>query len=413
MFDSWLDPTHGSAVRPWPSFPSTCRLTPRASAHLDAIRAAAAFGVMVNHLRKLFFVGDSTFHGKTAILGFVYMMTGLGHQCVMIFFVLSGFLIGRSVVESFRAGKWSWWKYAVSRLTRLELVLIPAILLGAVFDSLGWRVFAPLYYQPVPPFAARPFIAHLSAMVGIGNCIFLQGIALPMLRTVPTFGSNGPLWSLSYEFWYYVLFPLVMFAFRAEGRLRAAYIVCVLAIMGFVGAEISVYFSMWLMGVLIALAPDLLNERNLLRPFQVGAGAFLAAAVALAYLGVVPLMLSDFGVALGFTALLYGIVHSEQLDPSEWYRKISRSSAGFSYTLYLVHFPLLMFMCALLNPARSWQPDFEHVLAACAIASVVMAYAYFVGQFTEARTEQVRNLIMGYYASATAALSFNRAAATK
>jgi hypothetical protein len=38
------------------------------------------------------------------------------------------------------------------------------------------------------------------------NAFFLQTIA------GPTFGSNGPLWSLAYEWWYYVLFPLVLAA---------------------------------------------------------------------------------------------------------------------------------------------------------------------------------------------------------
>ena len=49
----------------------------------------------------------------------------------------------------------------------------------------------------------------------LGNAAFLQEIV------VPTYGSNAPLWSLSYEFWYYFLYPvLIAFAFcRSLGRL--------------------------------------------------------------------------------------------------------------------------------------------------------------------------------------------------
>ena len=37
----------------------------------------------------------------------------------------------------------------------------------------------------------------------LGSMAFLQTIY------IPTFGSNGPMWSLSNEFWYYIVFPLV------------------------------------------------------------------------------------------------------------------------------------------------------------------------------------------------------------
>ena len=33
-----------------------------------------------------------------------YLATGLGHQAVMIFFVLSGFLVGGSVITAFQPG---------------------------------------------------------------------------------------------------------------------------------------------------------------------------------------------------------------------------------------------------------------------------------------------------------------------
>ena len=41
----------------------------------------------------------------------------------------------------------------------------------------------------------------LTAPVFLGNAAFLQRILVPEL------GTNGPLWSLANEFWYYLLFP--------------------------------------------------------------------------------------------------------------------------------------------------------------------------------------------------------------
>jgi peptidoglycan/LPS O-acetylase OafA/YrhL len=42
---------------------------------------------------------------------------------------------------------------------------------------------------------------HLGPEVLLGNLVFLQAIL------VPTWGSNGPLWSLAFEFWFYIWFP--------------------------------------------------------------------------------------------------------------------------------------------------------------------------------------------------------------
>lgn len=73
-------------------------ISPRTSTHLDLIRGLSALAVMS------------------------------GHEAVMVFFVLSGFFIGTSVLESFRERRWSWRAYLINRLTRLQLVLVPASL---------------------------------------------------------------------------------------------------------------------------------------------------------------------------------------------------------------------------------------------------------------------------------------------
>ena len=65
----------------------------------------------------------------------------------------------------------------------------------------------------------------------MGNLFFLQTIF------VPPFGSNAPLWSLSFEFWYYLLFPLCLFALSrgnqvVSGRFCALAAVAVAALVG-------------------------------------------------------------------------------------------------------------------------------------------------------------------------------------
>ena len=145
---------------------------------------------------------------RTASLKTLYFLTGFGHQAVMVFFVLSGFLISSSILRSLSAGTWSWSGYAISRATRLYVVLIPGLLFGLLWDVLGKSLFAStgLYTQPLGSFGGLVVQDALTAGNFFGTLFFLQTIVCS------SFGSNGPLWSIANEFWYYVLFPLGLLA---------------------------------------------------------------------------------------------------------------------------------------------------------------------------------------------------------
>ena len=70
-----------------------------------------------------------------------YFATGLGHQAVVVFFVLSGYLVGGSVLTAYQSGRWSWAAYALRRLTRLWVVLLPALIITLAVDGLGHTWF--------------------------------------------------------------------------------------------------------------------------------------------------------------------------------------------------------------------------------------------------------------------------------
>jgi peptidoglycan/LPS O-acetylase OafA/YrhL len=112
------------------------------SDHLDLVRGASALAVMFFHLRYLFFVDSSGIAGNSNLLiKVVLLATSLGHFAVMVFFVLSGFLVGGVVLRGRMDGEFSWGLYATNRLTRLWVVLIPVLLLGAVWDHFGILLF--------------------------------------------------------------------------------------------------------------------------------------------------------------------------------------------------------------------------------------------------------------------------------
>src|SRR4051794_11743249 len=106
----------------------------RTSDHLNLVRAASAGAVFLGHARNIFFEDYSSISDPSAVCRAFYFLAGFGHQAVIIFFVLSGLLIAPAVTKDVRLGRWSWRIYSVNRLVRLQLVLIPCLLLTAFWD---------------------------------------------------------------------------------------------------------------------------------------------------------------------------------------------------------------------------------------------------------------------------------------
>src|SRR5665647_3965432 len=99
--------------------------------YLDLARFIAALLVALSHLRGFVFVDFYSIDHPSLVWSAFYFATGFGHQAVMAFFVLSGFLVGGTVVSGAEAAQWSWSDYAITRMTRLWIVLHPALVLTA------------------------------------------------------------------------------------------------------------------------------------------------------------------------------------------------------------------------------------------------------------------------------------------
>src|SRR5437899_8248525 len=229
-------------------------LSASASAHLDVIRAAAAWAVVWGHLRTLFFVDFQHLHSPGWLLGTLYFFTGFGHQAVMVFFVLSGFLISATVIKSHISGTWSWREYAINRSTRLYVVLIPGLLLGLFWDLAGSALSAStgVYTHPLSDLGPSVPLSNLNVGNFFGNLLFLQTIICP------PFGSNTPLWSLANEFWYYALFPVALSAALAFTR-KATHVAIPLSAMGvclaaFLGFDKFIGFLIWMSGCALVFA---------------------------------------------------------------------------------------------------------------------------------------------------------------
>lgn len=364
----------------------------RLSAALDGVRALAAFAVFAGHARGVWFVE----HGELASAGALehgfYFATGLGHQAVLVFFVLSGLFIGQAIRARTERGSWSWPAYAVDRLSRLWIVVLPALLLTALCDTLGARLAPDVYSGAHPSNVIGAASERLGLDTLIGNTLFVQTIA------VDTFGSNGALWSLANEFWYYLLFPLALRAATARSNGERA-LCAVLALGGawFVGGAILTYFPAWLLGAALAWRPVPQLGLRAARIALLSCGAAFAAALAFARMrhGLV----GDFAVAITFTALVASLATfpSAAAPATSLAARAATFVASSSFTLYAIHLPLVVLSFALLRSPTDALTRIEPTPANLLLFALALAcglvVAHLVARATEAHTGALRRRV--------------------
>jgi peptidoglycan/LPS O-acetylase OafA/YrhL len=381
---------------------------------------------MLGHLRGFIFVDYGDLERAGFLTKLFYFATGLGHQAVMVFFVLSGYFVGGSVLAGLKSGKFTWRGYAAARLTRLWMVLIPALLLTLCIDLLG-RQWNPGAYAGdlhacfmCGPQPGQP--AAWDALTLLGNLFFVQTVA------VPVFGSNGPLWSLANEFWYYLVFPLVGCGLRALLTKRWLLGIGLLAggALGFwwLPGGLLASGAIWLMGVGVwwvgsqarrskiadcglrieegltrgVQTPQTTDNRqqttlHLLRrwPWRVLGGLLffgtLAASKTSHWLG------GDYAVGTAFA--LWMLALSGVWRTNAWWTRVVTGLSEISYTLYVVHFPLLFFFAAVVLQGKQFPADALGYLWFAGLAAAILLLSAGLWWLFERNTDAVRKWILG------------------
>jgi peptidoglycan/LPS O-acetylase OafA/YrhL len=367
---------------------------------LDFVRGLSAIAVCASHLRAALFVDYSSLVNATLFQKAFYLATGLGHQAVMVFFVLSGFFVGGSVLRSgerFRPGN-----YAIARLSRLWIVLVPALLLTAIVDHLIAGVapgvlaggFEPIWHSG--PVSAAEYSA--SPLNFLANLAFLQTIVAPV------FGTNGPLWSLANEFWYYVLFPLCAMALGwalpkphgARVALRIVLGALALGLLWLLPTGIVAAYPIWLLGLVAYFLTGRLAATARRLALAAGLAAFAAS---LAYSKAVGLQDSlgisaDLMIGAAFCLLCVALANMPgPRDPHSLFVRTSRRMSAFSYSLYLVHFPLVAWIGAGLYGAHRMAPGAVGLAHFAGWLLVLLAAGIVFWWLFERRTDLVRHTV--------------------
>jgi peptidoglycan/LPS O-acetylase OafA/YrhL len=353
---------------------------------ISYFRGFAAVEVAAAHLRARTFPGFNQIADPNIWYKTLAFTTGFAHQAVVIFFLLSGWLVGGSLLNKFGTPN-ALKSYAIDRITRLWIVLVPTFLLIMFFAATAGVMDTS---------QANFSSAHKYSMTSfLGNLVGVQTLV------VPTFGGNFPLWSLANETWYYVLFPLLVVILSDRSAMRkAAAGFAVLVIGYFLTESILLYFALWLMGAYFS--------RLKIDTGAVGRWAlfllFFMVAVYFRMTGKNDDMgreafLQDFAYSILFLMSLSSMQFKIKTSsyPMGWFNKVGKFFADFSFTLYVVHIPLIGMLVHFIHPlclgGRFAQSVPAHWVAYGGMLAFIVLAAYLFHLPFEAQTSGVGGCI--------------------
>lgn len=193
-------------------------MTKETSIYLDLIRFSAAFAVLLDHSSGMGITG-----------GFLWPLARYGQTAVMIFFVLSGYVI--SYVSTTKEKNIIDYSYA--RISRLYSVIIPALIVTIISNELGNIYIQDQYTGPWDSNRAYEYYRYLITLLMMQD---VWGIGL-----TPT--NNGSFWSLSFEFVYYIFFAILFYIKHLNIRVFFLVLAGLIA-----GPTIILLFPIWLLG---------------------------------------------------------------------------------------------------------------------------------------------------------------------
>jgi peptidoglycan/LPS O-acetylase OafA/YrhL len=319
------------------------KLAPCQIDYLNLVRALAAQIVLIGHSTAYFLAGHDR-GGRWEQAG------------VLVFFLLSGFLIALSVQQKRDRADYRFGHYLIDRFCRIFAGYLPALVLVAVVD--GAMRDLPAY----------PYAASSSPLQWFGNLVMLQEYPVfQILRRlgsaeqpwfIEAFGSGRPFWTVAIEWWIYLFFGYIAFFVARLKRLSIRDIV----ILGVVGV-VPLYNAMggvgqcltfvWAIGAVAAWAQDRLMRRGgpeaLIGRRRWAQGMALILLLSIVLLAgrafVTDTKIYDLQFALFAGGVLFGGFFLLGMAPITVPRLVSRTIdriADYSYSLYLIHYTVLI-----------------------------------------------------------------------
>lgn len=356
---------------------------------LHTVRWTSAAIVAFGHALSLAFQRYPYDFAASPIRSIISYGADLGPAAVMLFFVISGYLVGGSVIE--RNNSFDLFTYWANRFSRIYIALVPALALTIGLDSAAWALDS---HNPIYTTGWAPPIAHPIFQSYTPKNILATLLSLESFIGDP-FGSDRPLWSLGYEWAFYFILPAVGMLIRRAPRSNVGlWVLGAIAISVPMIALHHIYMALfWMIWFAGALARQF--ARTVRTPAWVG---MLGGGVAL--LAVLASPLADQRLTFPLIGIGFALfVACPQLLKYSLFGEWDRKLADMSYSLYIVHLPVVTFACFVLSRAGIYSTARYPLgwagialwIGLCALATMVAA---IFGHLFEARTDELRAAIL-------------------
>jgi peptidoglycan/LPS O-acetylase OafA/YrhL len=326
---------------------------------LDFIRISAAIVVLIFHI-YLHWLPESNSS---------LWLDKASHTGVVIFFVLSGYVIAFTTLRNNRGGM----QYFQARLSKLYSVVFPALVISAICQVIIFFL-NPSVYEHITRGASLPRYIMSGLFL---NEIWFFSSAPPI---------NGPLWSLSFEFWYYIVFGFYFYRGKGWIWLLPCLIACLLA-----GPKILLMMPIWLFGYLAYKSPRIIlsDKASWILVFM-----FLFAAILIGLnfsplpnkIGTAPLLFAsqfftDWITGVFVALSLWALPSKLRVTKDHSYITYFRKIADLTFPIYVLHAPLIIIWDVLFQPkvatqSQLWLPLIAVFLSASVIGLVLEKYRF-------------------------------------
>jgi peptidoglycan/LPS O-acetylase OafA/YrhL len=302
-----------------------------------------------------------------------------GHDFVILFFVLSGYVIAATVDRKRSHGLR---EYTLDRLARVYSVAIPALILSSILLI----VFGINGHEQETSYPKE----ILNLLV---NIPFLGQIWWEM--NLPF--QNGPYWSLCYEAMYYVAFGLFTYLKGAK-KWISLFLFSI-----FIGPKILILMPCWALGAMAYYSRDKIKLKTSTALFFAAIFPIIIAVSLHSYeFGIkvrnwIPditgnyyslLGFSDYFVADYVTAMIVAInIYAMRYVRIKWPQNLQaliKNGASMSFTLYLMHMPFIFLIL------RFTERDERGYLIFFTGTVGVLYVCHLISKFTEVRKNQLR-----------------------
>jgi peptidoglycan/LPS O-acetylase OafA/YrhL len=337
--------------------------------HVEGLRGVAALYVFLFHIWQIA-VQHATTGTLLAWLAFTPFMQ-YGHFAVTAFIVISGYCLGLPVALRDDLA-FSPRRFFQRRARRLMPAYVPVVLLSAI------------------PFAAVALVdgRHVN-LPHIALAIVLHLGLVHNLSFATTEYLNGPLWSIALEAQIYVVFALLLVpVWRRFGLAAQFALALVLGLLPHFVLHSFDWTCPWLVALFSmgVIAARFTARASSMPKLPWGLLSIAAAAVAVVLIssfkdGVSPdAVLWPMDLALGAAVALFFVasVHDERIPLTRFLSSRPVLFLGtFSYSLYLIHAPLVDLTGTVLHRVHAGTLLSIAVWSALIVVVLVLAYAFY------------------------------------